>query len=153
MANTITDGSAASGAVAADGRYISQSDVEDRFGEDNVAEWSNLNPDATEADTDRIENAIAHAEDHVDNRFRNSRYAVPLVAVSGTLYQVHDWCAKLAGLWLYEHRGISDDDAEGGKLGDLAEKVEQEIDGVLSGSVDLNAQLNHDDAPSAPVCV
>ena len=151
--DTLTGPSVATGEEAADGSYIGQSDIESRFGTTNVAKWSNLDNTTTTADADRIEAAILYAEDYVENRFRNGPYALPFQAVSGTLYQLIDWCAKLAGIWLYEHRGLRDENAEGNLLGDMKSDVEREIDNCLAGITRLNAIRAEGDSPTAPVCV
>ena len=85
--------------------YATQSDIEDRFGVDNVAQWSNLENESTTADTARIANAIAFAGQEIDDRFRNSEYVVPLSAAgSSGLLPVTGWAAALAGAWLFQSR-------------------------------------------------
>jgi hypothetical protein len=88
--------------------YCSQADIENLFGVENVAAWSNLDNQSTTADAARIAAAIAYAGAFLDDRFRNSRYAVPLVGLSDPLVQVTDLAARLAGCWLYESRGLAD---------------------------------------------
>lgn len=134
------------------GAYIEQEDIEARFGTANVLKWSNLDNTTAEADEARIEVAIEVAEDHVENRFRGGRYAVPFESANG-LPKVVDWMAKLAGIWLYEHRGLSDDNAEGNLLSDMKADVEKEIDKYLAGEARLNAELSCPDSPTAPVVV
>ena len=91
---------------------IDQDDIEAVFGDSNVAAWSNLENDSTAANTARITAAITYAEATFTNRLRDSRYVVPLVPLSGTHDpEVVDICAKLAGVWLYESRGIRDSEA------------------------------------------
>jgi hypothetical protein len=90
--------------------YCTQTDIENLFGIDNVACWSNLDNQTTTADTGRIAAAIAYAGAVIDDRFRNSRYGVPLVGLSGPLVQITDLAARLAGCWLYESRGMADSD-------------------------------------------
>src|SRR3990167_8812449 len=93
------------------GTYILQSNVEDVFGTANVVRWSQLDPDTVTVNATRVAAAISYAEEYVENKFRGSRSAVPF---SGAAQQLIDWCAKLAGVWLYESRGsrdgVGDDD-------------------------------------------
>ena len=91
--------------------YCTQADIENLFGVANVAAWSNLDNQSTTADGGRIAAAIAYAGAVIDDRFRNSRYVVPLVGLDGPLVQVTDLAARLAGCWLYESRGMADGEA------------------------------------------
>ena len=90
--------------------YCIQADIESLFGVENVAAWSNLDNQTTTADAGRVAAAIAYAGAVIDDRLRNSRYAVPLVGVDGPLVQATDLAARLAGCWLYESRGMADSD-------------------------------------------
>ena len=139
--------------MAASGTYISQSDVENVFGTENVARWSNLDNSSTDADETRIQAAIDYAEARVDDRFRPSRYRVPLVGDGATLRAVIDWVAKLAGIWLYESRGLHDAGDTAHKLTAVKANVETEIDMYLAGQRKLPAQLKRTDAPTAPKVV
>lgn len=88
--------------------YCTQSDIENVFGAVNVRKWSNLdNTDSINAaaNTTRITAAIAWASQYIDDRLRG-RFSIPLSGTSLT-YRVMDWAAKLAGVWLYEGRGLS----------------------------------------------
>ena len=49
------------------GRYITKTDLDNRFGTSNIIKWSNLENDTTVADTTRIDLAIAEAEDDIDD--------------------------------------------------------------------------------------
>ena len=133
--------------------YITQSDIESVFGDDNIATWSNLdNTDAT-ANTDRITSAISYAEAYIDDRFRLTQYRVPLQGNGVTLYIVKDWAAKLAGVWLYMSRGVRDDNDQGDKLSDMKDSVLAEMDAYLSGQRKMNAVYNYSDTPTAPTIV
>jgi hypothetical protein len=88
--------------------YCVQSDIENLFGVENVGRWSNLDNQSLTADPNRVAAAIAYAAAIIDDRFRNSRYNVPLVGLGGPLTAVTDLAARLAGCWLYESRGLAD---------------------------------------------
>lgn len=132
--------------------YIVQSNIEDVFGVANVAKWSQLDPDSTTADTDRISSAIAWAEDWIDSRLRDSRYEVPIQGSSGTPSLIVDVAAKLAGHWLYRSRGFRDDDQTGDKIAEHREDADDTIDKILSGRLVLDAARS-ETAGSAPEVV
>jgi len=134
----------------ATGTYIATSNVQDIFGTTNVAAWSNLDRSTASADDDRIQSAISWAEQYVEDRLRDSIYAIPLTATTGTLTTVIDWCAKLAGYWLYRDRGQDDADKLADRMDDIKTQVDGEITGVLAGTRRLKAKLS-DNHPSAPI--
>jgi len=116
--------------------YCTQSDIEDVFGAANVAKWSDLDndSDAATADTTRIARAIAVASGTLEDRLRHV-YAVPFSGGSLTT-TVKDWCAKLAGVWLYEARGQRDaleGDVNNNTVRLHKPIVNGEIDEALSG--------------------
>lgn len=115
------------------GNYISQSDVEGRWGTSNVAAWSQLSNTSVTADTARIDLAIAWAELTIDDRFRGAGYVVPLTPVTAV---VKEWAAALAGIWLYRARRITD--RTGTDTADTVEasglSAEQEMSMYLSGT-------------------
>lgn len=131
------------------GTYISQSDVENKFGTTNVAKWSQLDNAVEEADTDRIATAIAFAEELVESMFRGGRYAVPF---SGTCLVLKDWCAVHAGKWLYSNRGsaapASQSDAD--RFNAMAEEADAQIRAAAGGSIKLPLALAN---PTATVPV
>ncbi|HPS52794.1 MAG TPA: DUF1320 family protein, partial [Phycisphaerae bacterium] len=91
--------------------YATKSEIESVFGKSNVASWSNLDNEMSGADDTRIASAISYADSIINARLRGGRYALPLVNSQGTVPGlVKDWAAKLAGVWLYECRGLFDDD-------------------------------------------
>lgn len=132
------------------GSYISQTDVEDIFGQDNVAKWSQLDNDVITADTSRITKSITYAEETVNDRFSNSRWDITTGTVSE---KVKEWSAKLAGIWLYENRGIRDTNTEGNKFTSMKDDVNEEINKYLSGESRLNATAHDGSAPTAPFIV
>lgn len=139
--------------MSASGAYIQQSDVEDIFGQDNAAKWSNLDNLTEAANENRIERAILWAEALVEDRFRNSDYVVPFVADGAAFPRVMtDWMARLAGIWLFRNRGQLDDEKEG-RFDDMVDRVKEEIDRCLSNQQRLALVLNEADSPTAPTAV
>lgn len=133
------------------GRYISQSDVETRWGAENVRTWSNLDNDSETTDTARVAAAIAWAEEQVESRFVGSRYVVPLVGLAGTPATLTNWCATLAGIWLYRGRLRRNANL----LADLEEeesRLDAEIALYQAGKRNLPCQVART-MPSAPEVV
>jgi phage gp36-like protein len=132
------------------GAYIVQSDVEDLFGVDNIAAWSDLSG-AGSADSARITRAISYAEGIIDDSFRDGRYAIPFVPVPTI---VKDWAAKLAGTWLFFCRpryGKDTKAAEG--FSQLREDVFEEMGTYQSGRRKLNVDKStKSDVNSPQVC-
>ena len=133
--------------------YITQSDIEDVYGEENVKVWSALGDDEV-LDTGRIAKAIAWAEARVDNRLRNSRYTVPVTqGTSGYDKQLVNWCAVYAGHWLYSSRGIRRGVDDTDRTSAQLKQVEQEIGEVLAGQATLDAGDEHPDVATGPVVI
>ena len=124
------------------GNYITQADIEDRFGTSTVAKWSNLLEESTEADTDRIAKAIAYGEARVEGYFRGRRYRVPF---QGTDPVLVEWCVAFAGWWLFTSRGTSSDQAsaDASLLNDLLIETKVAIKEANEGGVLLNLALEN----------
>jgi len=106
------------------GRYVTKTDVENIFGMDNVVVWSNLEG-GTAVNETRIAQAILYAESIIEDSFRGGRYQLPFSPVSVVL---KDWCAKLAGIWLFSCRPHYKKDREAAEgFMDLRKMVFEEI--------------------------
>lgn len=119
------------------GAYISQTDLENEFGANNIAEWSNRDSDGTGVNTTVVANAIGYAETYVEDRFRTGPYVIPFVATVGSLYVVKDWCMKIAADKLY--RGRPPGTREHDRFASLLEGIESEMDKYLAGQRNMNA--------------
>lgn len=84
------------------GVYAGLADLEARFGRRNIAAWSQLDNDSSEADLGRIAAALGFADGEVDRVMGGGPFAVPLSPVDGVLRVA---AAELAGWWLYSSRG------------------------------------------------
>ncbi len=137
-----------SGAVAS-GRYINQSDIENVFGIDNIARWSQMDNDVDTADTTRIQQAIDTAETSVDDSFRNSEYKIPFTGtISSTII---NWCAIIAGAWLYQNRGHLDTGTEDGEKYDRRLKaVREDILKYQTRIKKLDVAAHNPSSPTAP---
>jgi len=111
-------------ASAAVGRYAQQSDIESQFGVANVQQWSQLDSSQTVADVTRIQTALNFADAEIISTFaRFGNYATPLAPLAEAVDLVTYWDAVLAGAWLYQSRGLRDDDAAGNHISQLAATV------------------------------
>ena len=137
-------------AADASGTYIDSGDINNVFGEDNVIRWSQLDNDVATADTNRLTQAITFAEDHVTDRLRNGPYALPFTTCPETVKNI---MATLAGVWLYESRGLTDDNEEGNKLQDKKVDAHRDIDLIMGRVIKLDATLAYGDTPTAPTVI
>ncbi len=123
--------------------YCTRSDIEDLFGPLNVAKWADLDndQDAT-AIASRIARAIAVATARIDDRLRGGPYSLPIVGDPPTLVNL---AASLAGLWLYESRGVQDFSPETGvpmhRLRWFSEQAEKTLKDLRAGVLRLDVAL------------
>jgi phage gp36-like protein len=129
--------------MAATPRYITQSNLEDIFGTDNIAVWSNLDNDTTDADTARIVRAIVFAEDYVEARLRNTSVAVPLASVTPTLTHI---LATIAAYWLYSPRGMRDSDTIANRMKTMRDDAEALLESIAEGALSVDEVT----APAVP---
>ena len=96
--------------------YAVQSDIENIFGVENVALWSNITPGTTQnapANAARVALALQYADDTINEAMRNNgQYQIPLTlrgnAPGATMGLIVNCAATLAGAWLYKSRGMAD---------------------------------------------
>lgn len=128
--------------------YIAQSNIEDVFGSVNVSKWADLDNDADAAKiAARIAKAIAWAENEIDDRLRGGPYILPIVKGTSPSMTVPlaiiDTAANLAGVWLYENRGVQDFDQETGMAHHRLEwnraRAERTLKEILAGVRVLDA--------------
>lgn len=139
------------------GTYIAQSDIEGVFGVANVAAWSVVDPDGdtSTANAARVTLAIAYGEAYVEDRFRSSRYAVPFTSTGSAFPPIFkDWMAKIAGVWLYDNRGIrnSGGDEDSNRIRFHLKVSNELMDLYLSGqrTAQLTLQQQYGNCPSIP---
>jgi len=130
------------------GAYVDKADVENTFGVDNVAAWSDLTG-AGSADATRIALAITYAEGLINDSFRDGRYAIPFSPIPVVL---KDWCAKLAGVWLFFNRPLygKNQEAASGFI-DVRTMVLDEVNSYTSGRRKFSATLSTVLGVNAPV--
>lgn len=123
--------------------YCTRSDIEALFGKANVAKWADVDNDQdADAIGDRIDQAIAVATARIDDRLRNGPYTLPIAGSPATLTNL---AVQLAGVWLYESRGVQDFSPDTGfpvhRLRWHSEQAEKTLNDLLSGKLRLNATL------------
>lgn len=95
--------------------YCARTDVEEKFGATNVATWADLDADQDAGKiTSRIAACITKASEDVDARLYQGPYDLPFDATPDTPSIIEDIAAALAGVLLYESRGIADFNPETG---------------------------------------
>ena len=134
--------------------YCTREDIEAAYGADNVKQWADLDNKTVENDiAARIDAAIAAVTEDITSRFRGSIYQVPLTTDgNGTVPAlVVTYAALLAGVWLYESRGVQDHNPETGQISHRLEwqrkRVDKFVDEVLSGKRQLDATKTVDVYP------
>lgn len=98
--------------------YSVRTDLNNVFGKNNIDAWADLdgNEDGPTI-TARIDAAIVTADDMVDSFMRNGPYTLPLKnQAAQTPIIIRDVSSKLAGVWLYEARGVLDMTPDGAPM-------------------------------------
>lgn len=94
--------------------YAVRLDIENIFGVFNVSKWADIDgqthPVAIIA---RITEALTLITEEIDDILRGGPYTIPFTVVPSMIKRI---CATLAGIWLYEARGVTDTDANGQPL-------------------------------------
>ncbi len=123
--------------------YCVKADIRHVFGTSNVATWSDLSGNDTDDDT-RITRACTEAEAFIDDYLRGTHYTISLANASGnTPTSITLMAAQLAGVTLYESRGVEDYAPRDGKpvhkLTWYREHVESELENIRNGTRKIDA--------------
>ena len=95
--------------------YCDDEDIKSIFGAVNVQQWADIDNDGDAVKiTARIDAAIAWAMSEIDDKLRGGRYTIPF-DYSAVPSCIMDATATLAGVRLYESRGVKDFDPESGR--------------------------------------
>jgi hypothetical protein len=120
---------------------VTRDTLETIFGRSNIRKWADLDNDDDEATiAERIAYAIAWAEAN----FTSLTLGGPAVPASSVV--VDDVKAKYAGIWLYESRGITDDDATKSPIAHHRKYCENWIRAFMKNSINFTV-------PTAPFIV
>ena len=130
--------------------YCIRSDVESAYGPNNVATWADLNNNGEASEiTARIAWAIDRASNELNDRLRGGIYNIPFGSAPMT---IRDLTAELAGVLLYESRGVTDFNPDTGapyhKLQWHREHVKETIQDIRAGIIRLNVTTNHPKVPT-----
>lgn len=125
--------------------YQTRADVEAVYGVDNVAKWADLNGNKVDSEiTSRISSAIADADAMIDDKLRGGPYkTLPFSPVPLIIKRA---AALLAGVILYESRGVTEFNVETNepqhRLLWSVREVDRIIKGVRSGLIRLDDPTN-----------
>lgn len=141
--------------------YSVANDLYQRFGTKNVRLWADLDNDQVTADIDeRIEWAIGQADAQINSILgEKGRYMVPIVLLDSTDTPniLTEISAALAGVRLYEARGIADFDPNTGqpihRLIWHKRFAEDSLKKIIKGDLVLGAVLRTNVATLAPEVV
>ena len=138
QAGNFPGGGVQSASVGCDGvYYANRSDIELLYGTSNVTKWADVDNNGVLDDiTNRICWALQNATADIDSRLLGGPYkikfATPYPIIIITL------CARLAGIMLYDSRGITDFSEEGLPKHQLfyhKEMVNTTMNGILSRKI------------------
>lgn len=90
--------------------YAVRADLDQIFGTNNVETWADLDNDESAVKiAARVTAAIVVADEYIDSFMRDGPYVIPLVdSADATPTLIRDASAKIAGVRLYEARGVED---------------------------------------------
>lgn len=135
------------------GTYGSQTDMENVFGTQNIAQYSDINnTQGGGADETRIQAASDYADSQIDAYFTDGPFNVPLAFTStSATVMTKNWYAVIAGVWMYSNRGTRDVKADdvGAKYAKMLTGVYRQMGLCKSGAIRLAAQRRWP-SPSAP---
>lgn len=139
--------------------YADRSDIELIFGANNIVLWANLDnddvvppalpPPSIDA---RICWALQLAHNQINDRLNGGMYLLPFIAPYPT--QVVDACARLAGVFLYEGRGVVDahvtpaDQQPTTKVEYHRKLIEKFFNRILSDRIQLLGQVRSKNYPN-----
>ena len=128
--------------------YAERTDVEAVFGVANVAAWADLDNDGDSSKIDdRVTLALSMADCEINDKLRGGIYVLPLVKTGEDEppETVVNMAAMLAGVFLYESRGVQDFNPDSGqavhRLTWYRKRVESTIREITSGVRMLDAEL------------
>ena len=126
-------------------------DTEAIFGIGNVAKWADLDEDQSATKiAARIGRAIIYATTDFYDRLRGGVVAIPFTTPDHTSISL---CARLAGVWLYESRGVEDWDPETGAPGHILtwhrDHVYRELNKIKNGQRRIEQTRVSEDLPAA----
>lgn len=105
------------------GTYTSYSLLCQKYGTINITRWSNHDNNTTQPDYNNIQLGITNGESFLTQYWANGPYFTPLTPA---VPLVQDWASTFSAKWVYETRGLFEDDPVGNKLmGDYNQALSQ----------------------------
>jgi len=93
--------------------YADRAAIENLFGKGNVRKWASLESTASRAAiAARIVSVLAEAVDVVNGKLSSGPYGVPFEDLPDTHSVIQRLTARIAGVLLYEARGVEDEQTE-----------------------------------------
>lgn len=118
--------------------YSTRTNIEDIYGVTNISKWADLDNDGDVTKiTNRITKIIDKADAYINCKLRKGPYSIPFV-VSPYDGIVVDMSARLAGVMLYECRGITDSETSRHELIWHKERVDKIIRNILKRNIYLS---------------
>lgn len=114
--------------------------LETLFGKKNIATWADLDNDK---DQDAIDARIAYALSWAPSYLTSLTLTRPMASITSVV--VEDLLGRLAGIWLYENRGITGEDQTTSPIAHHRTYTFRWIKSYLVGSA------NTDTLPTGPV--
>ncbi len=135
---------------AATAYYTNQTQLEQKWGAENIRLWSNKGNDTLPTDVAAVQSSINLAGNTIDQTFYNGPFLTPLTPL-GTM--IVNWANVLAGYELYTDRGIFEKgDEVGGKLTKQRNDVIKEMLAYKGGAMTLQCQRKWP-TPTGPIAV
>lgn len=132
--------------------YATRTDLENRWGVENIRQWSNLAPGTTATDDARVTLALDYAAAQIDSSFRAGGFVVPLVGTGSIeIVKLREWSVVIAGKWIYSSRGTQDDNATGDKLSEDFDATMEDIALYRSRTVRFTATRTDGDKAFIPL--
>jgi hypothetical protein len=112
----------------AQGMYASLDDLQSQWGGENIRVWSNLDNTVYTVNVSRCQAALSYADSEIISFFKDyGNYTTPLQPYGTDVVIVTRWDAVIAGVWLYQSRGLRDKDEYGDHLIKVQANVRAEM--------------------------
>lgn len=120
--------------------YAERIDIELAFGSTNVSKWADVeNTDNATEISDRICWALKNSHYKINDKLTDGLYVIPFVVPYPA--QITMCCAKLAAVYLYDSRGVTDMQQDGkakNQMSFFRKECDEYLRGLLSGRYKLD---------------
>lgn len=124
--------------------YCTTDDLEQKWGATNLDKWADLDNDQDAVKmAARKAKAIEVASESVNDQLRGGPYVIPFSDAPATPILIVEVACQLAGVWLYENRGVQDYNTEDGspvhRLSWHKKDARKKLLQLKAGTVKINA--------------